>query len=104
MNMSGIYKENAGLAAKIRVDKEIEAKQKELKERYKINDENVVVVEKPSLAKFLIKLGIRAVNLAATIIILCLGVIGLLGLIYPEPREALYDLYLEIIAQVTGMI
>lgn len=87
--MAGIYKENAGLAEQIESDREERLKQQELKEKHNIEDENVIVVEKPSLVKFLIKLGIRIVKVLATIIILCLATIGLLGLLYPEPREEL---------------
>lgn len=102
--MAGLYKDNAVLAAKIRAERVEEEKQQELKKKHNISDENILIVEKPSLVKFLIKLAIRTIKSVAAIIILCLAVIGLLGLIYPAPRLELYKLFSEIIDQTIGML
>jgi len=101
--MTRMYKENIGLASQIAKEREEEFLQQELREKHEIKDENVIVVEKPSLLKFLIKLGVRIIKTIATIIILCLATIGLLGIIYDGPRQELITILGLIKIEVMGM-
>lgn len=102
--MAGLYKENAGLGKRIIAEREYEKEQQALKEKHNIEDENVVVVERPSFMKFLLSRGIAAVKLMAVICILCLATIGLLGLIYPEPREALLQIMFCMKSEIISMV
>ena len=80
------------------------AAQKELKEKHKIEDENVVVVEKSNMAKFSVNTFIRFIKFIVTVIILCLAAIGLTALIFPETREALLAIFHLAAEQTTEMI
>ena len=49
------YKEGAGLVATIEQEREFEKEQERLREKHQIEAEDVVIVERPSLVKFLLK-------------------------------------------------
>lgn len=75
--------------------------QKRLHTKHDIEDENVIVVEKSNMVKFSIKsLGV-IIRSGATIILLCLAAIGLLCIIYPETRQPLQDVVVQIFSQLT---
>lgn len=88
------------------VEEEIEKEQeqKRLREKHQVHDEQVLIVEKDDLAKFLIRTGTGAVKLIATIAILGLAVLGLLTLIYPVPRDALFQVLQEILSEFRHLI
>ena len=58
------YKEGAGLVATIEQEREFEKEQERLREKHQIEAEDVVIVERPSLVKFLLKLGISTCKTA----------------------------------------
>lgn len=60
-----------------------EAKQEKLKKKHKIDDESVVVVDKINAMKYLIML----FKTVLSICVFALAVIGLITIIYAEPRE-----------------
>lgn len=74
-----------------------EVRQKQLRKQYKIEDENVKVVEKKTTFKFIINLLISFVKLVVTITLLVLATIGLICLIYPNPRNEFLIVLNEII-------
>lgn len=74
-------------------------KQKVLHEKHNIK-EDVVIVEKNNTFKFLVNMFIRGLKLCSTIIIICLATIGLIGLIYPDTREAYVGIYEQIMEQL----
>ncbi|WP_241383155.1 hypothetical protein, partial [Pseudomonas aeruginosa] len=74
-----IYQEGAGLAQKIEQEYEAEREQKRLKEQHHIDDTNVLVVERKSLLRFLIKVGIATLKTGAILMILILATLGLLA-------------------------
>lgn len=84
-----------GFATELEEDIAFEKEQNQLKDRHGISGEDVVVVEKPSLIKFLI-------TLLASIVLFTLATIGLLALIYPEPRAAMVDLLVAIKEQIVA--
>ena len=56
-------------------------------------DEEVIVIEKNNMAKFLIKtFGIICVK-AANILLVTLAIIGLVAIVYPEPRACLIEIF-----------
>lgn len=83
------------------VKKEIKEKKKQdqLHEKYQIN-ENLVVVEKSNMVKFLIRTILLLIRTIAAILVIILAVIGLLSLIYPEARTALTHIYEDTVLQI----
>ncbi len=83
---------------------ERQAQQEKLREKHNIKDENTVVVEKSNMAKFSVNTFIRLVKFFAAVIIVCLAVIGLTALVFPETREALLAIFHLAAEQTTEMI
>ena len=59
--------------------------------KHHIIDENVVVVEKSNTLKFIIRILVLFLKTAAWITLIILAAVGILCLIYPETRAALFD-------------
>ena len=83
---------------------ERQAQQEKLREKHNIEDENMVVVEKSNMAKFSVNTFIRLIKFFAAVIIVCLAVIGLTALVFPETREALLAIFHLAAEQTTEMI
>lgn len=101
------YKDGAELVAKIEQEREFEKEQERLREKHQIEAEDVVVVERPSLVKFLLKLGVSTCKTAFTILLLLLALFGLLSLLYPQPREELLQILVSLLTeakQLLGMV
>lgn len=77
------------LVAEIKEEIQFEENQKNLKEKYHIEDPNVVVIEKNNFIKFFIQTGARILRMTATIVLLFFSVIGLVTLVYPSLRSDL---------------
>lgn len=75
--------------------------QKRLHTKHDIKDENVIVVEKSNMIKFSIRSIGVVIRAGATMALLCLAAIGLLCLIYPETRQPLQDVIVQIFNQLT---
>lgn len=88
-----------GLVTQVRKDIEWEKNQEELKNKYQLK-KDVVIVEKTNMVKFLIRMFIRLIRMIAIIIWLVLSVIGLLSLVYPETRKGLLDIYFQTLLQL----
>lgn len=93
-----------GLVREINREIAYKNEQAELKEKHNIEDENVVVVEKPSLGKFILKCVIGFIKLLASAILILLAAVGLLTLIYPAPRLEVCGVILEIWDSIMNMI
>lgn len=89
----GKYKKE--LVSKIVEEQKFQKKQSKLKEKYGLSD-NVVIIEKDNMIKFLFRLVESTIQKMATIILLILAIIGLFTLLYPEIRNA----FLEIVNQI----
>ncbi|MEE1154433.1 MAG: hypothetical protein UH241_04680 [Acutalibacteraceae bacterium] len=83
--------------------KQKEEEQKKLRTKYE-TDENVLVVEKSNTLKFILKLVINGTQLVATVLLILLATIGLLGLIYPETRQAYTNILSQILNQLQDFI
>ncbi|MFR4917111.1 MAG: hypothetical protein ACLUB7_13710 [Coprococcus phoceensis] len=81
------YKES--LVKKIRIEQEENQKQKKLQEKYGIQNENVRIVERNNMGKFLVRTMGRCIRITALIMLFVLAAIGLIALIYPEIRQEL---------------
>lgn len=98
------FKTGAGLAQQLNQERAFEKEQQKLKEKHHIEDENVVVVEQKSIFRFLIKILISGLKTAATIAILICATLGLLAMIYPEPREAILQVLQTIVEDGKAML
>lgn len=85
------FKEKA-LVEKIKQEEEQEQHQEKLREKHGIEDENVVVVEKFSMTKFLVRTFVIFVKTTVSIAILVLASLGLIAVIYEEPRTQLFEI------------
>lgn len=79
-------------------------KQEKLLKKHNLEKENVVIVEKANVFKFIIKTLINIIKIAGSIILIILATIGLIGLIYPETRNAYYEIYNSIVNQFISCI
>ncbi|MDE6852954.1 MAG: hypothetical protein K2J67_10830 [Lachnospiraceae bacterium] len=87
-----------GLVARAKEEEKNRAIQKHLQEKYQVDtDQDVLIVEKSSLAKYLLHLGVMLIRLMAGSILFLLALIGLAALIYPDTRSGLvYQGYLTL--------
>ena len=87
-----------GLVARAREEEKDRAVQKHLQEKYQVGaDQDILIVEKGSLVKYLLHLGIMLVRIMAGGILFLLALIGLAALIYPDTRsELVYQGYLTL--------
>lgn len=70
--------------------------QRMLHEKHNIEDENVIVVEKSGFYRMLTAL----CRTIAAIIVFILAAVGLLSIIYPEPRNEMIGILTSAISQV----
>lgn len=90
------------LVSQIKEQQEFEKQQKELKRKHRIDEKNVIVVEKSNMTKFLIRTIGNVVRISATILILVLASIGLTTLLYPQIRNELLIILHQIIEQLVS--
>lgn len=81
------------LITKTKEDLAYEQSQKQLKEKFQINQPEVVIVEKFSIIKFITQKLIALLRLMIIIILLTLAMLGLTALIYPAPRTDLFQIF-----------
>lgn len=88
------------LVSQVKAQEATEQEQKVLHKKHNIEDENVIVVEKSNMTKFLISTIGGVIRTFATIVLLILAVIGLTAIIYPEPRADMIDILFDLIKQI----
>ena len=81
-----------GFVAEYKNKKQQEAQENRIKQKHHITDENVVVVEKSNTLKFIIRILVLFLKTAAWITLIILAAVGILCLVYPETRWALFDI------------
>ena len=90
------------LVSQIKEQQEFEKQQNELKRKHKIEEKNIIVVEKSNMTKFLIRTIGNIVRISATILILVFASIGLTTLLYPQIRNELLIILRQIINQLVS--
>lgn len=87
-----------GLVARAKEEERNRVVQKHLQEKYQVDaGHDVLIVEKSSLVKYLIHLGVAVIRLMAGVMLFLLALVGLAALIYPDTRAGLaYQGYLAI--------
>ena len=81
-----------GFVAEYKNKKQQEAQENRIKQKHHIIDENVVVVEKSNTLKFIIRILVLFLKTAVWITLIILAAVGILCLVYPETRWALFDI------------
>lgn len=84
------------LVKQVKSDEKEELRQEQLKEKYRLKNNDVIVVEKSNTVKFLLRTLGGLVKLSATIIIFLLSIVGLAAIIYPASRAVLINQALQI--------
>lgn len=79
---------NRQLVSEIKREKEQEANQKRLREKYSVADD-VMIVEKDNTVKFFVRTTGKVIKVSVGIIIFLLTVIGIAALIFPGSRNEL---------------
>ena len=79
-----------GLMKGIREEQEKEQEQQELREKYSVT-ENIMIVEKSNMGKFFVRT------------IATVSFIGLAAVVYPVPRNALYEIGLNAIREILSL-
>ena len=90
------------LVSQIKDQQEFEKQQNELKRKHRIEEKNVIVIEKSNMTKFLIRTIGNVVRISTTILILLLASIGLTTLLYPQTRNELLIIINQIINQLVS--
>ena len=93
-----------GFVREVQEEKKREEEQRRVHEIHGIQDENLIVVEKNNMLKFLIRTTGRIVRFAAAATVFVLAAVGLLALIYPEIREELLLVLGTILGDARTMI
>lgn len=88
------------LNEKIAEERAFEKEQQKLRKKYKVQDEGVIQIKKARLIEILIKNSVALIRVVATIILLILASIGLIALIYVNPRMELINIITEAIKQI----
>lgn len=84
---------------------EFEKKQDHLKEKYHVDEkENIIVVEKANMIKFFIRHCISLFHLIFQIALIILAIIGLLAIVYPTTRIALWQTMLDLQKQLITLL
>lgn len=89
-----------GLVSEIKERQEKKLQQDRLHQKYHMDEENILIVEKNNSFKFTVKMISSFIRLVAIISILVLAAIGLAAIFYPEPRHELYQVLQDIIHQL----
>ncbi len=88
------------LVKQVKEENEKKKKQLQLKNKYGMEEEDVVIIEKNNFIKFLIRTIARIIRTAASLLVFILSVTGLAALIYPVSRMELirqvWNIYYEI--------
>lgn len=92
-----------GLVEQIKKEEKEELHQEELKEKYNI-EEDVVVVEKSNMVKFFTKTVAGFVRVMAGILLYLLAIIGLASLLFPESRVVLWEQANRVLQDILRML
>lgn len=100
--MYGKYKR--GLVQEVKKEQAFNQKQSELKEKYNIENSDVVVVEKTNMLKFTINKVFLLVRWGITAVVSGLAVVGVLTLVYPQIRLPFFYVANQIYRQILDFI
>lgn len=92
------------LATKIAEKAEFEQRQRDLRRKYQVKEDGVIQVVKKRWIEIIIKNTVSLFKTALGILHILLSTIGGISLLYPETRDGLYNLFLDLCAQAVKLI
>lgn len=101
--MRKIKKFRSSLVKQIKEDEKERLHQEELKEKYDIKD-NTVVVEKSNTVKFVTKTMIGLLRFLAALIVFLLAITGLAAVLYPDSRNILIHQALQVYEELLKLL
>ena len=93
----------SSLVKQIKEDEKERLHQEELKEKYDIKD-NTVVVEKSNTIKFVTKTIIGLLRFLAALIVFLLAITGLAAILYPDSRNILLHQALHVYEELLELL
>lgn len=87
----------------IRKEQERAREQERLRSKHHV-EEDILIVEKTNMVKFLIRLSGRIIRVLLTVAIFLLATVGLMSLVYPEVRAELFLVFSQIMADLQKML
>lgn len=93
----------SSLVKQIKEDEKERLHQEELKQKYDIKD-NTVVVEKSNTIKFVTKTIIGLLRFLAALIVFLLAITGLAAILYPDSRNILLHQALQIYEELLELL
>ncbi len=89
---------NSQLIRKFKEEQETEQKQRGLRDKYDVENEDVYVVEKNNIFKFLMRGLWWCIRVLAYIVFIALAAVGIIAIIYPDTRDGLIEAFNGIFA------
>lgn len=93
-----------GLLKQAKEEKKNIQQQIYMHEKYHIQDENKIIVEKNNMFKFFIKSLASVIRIACWIILIMLAAIGLMALIHPDMRAILVQNMYSIFSEIRNLV
>lgn len=90
--------------SQLKEEQQRQREQKKLHRKHHLQDETIVIVEKSNLMKFIISSLCRLIRLTAVIVIFVLATLGGIALLYPNVRNPLLDVLLEILRELQALV
>ena len=92
------------IAEKIKEEANREEEQKKLRRKHSITEENVIIIEKSNIYKFTIHLLITTIKTYASLVLFILAFVGLATLAYPQIRQELLLVLIDVVNQLQHML
>lgn len=93
-----------GLLKQAKEEKKNIQQQIHMHEKYHIQDENKIVVEKNNMLKFFIKSIASVIRIACWIVLIVLAAVGLMALIHPDMRAILIQNMYSIFSEIRNLV
>lgn len=92
------------LAAKVEQQEEEKRLQEKLRKRFDVKEEGIIRVVKKRFSEFIVDKTVSLGKAILWILICLLATVGVLSLLYPDTRQVLYYLGLDLINQTLSLI
>lgn len=93
-----------GLLKQAKEEKKNIQQQIHMHEKYHIQDENKIIVEKNNMLKFFIKSLASVIRIACWIVLIVLAAVGLMALIHPDMRAILIQNMYSIFSEIRNLV
>lgn len=99
----GKFKEDM-LVTGAKAEQERRREQEKLRKKHQVSDEEVLIVEKTNMVKFLVRCMARLIQITARIILFVLAAVGVIALLYPDVRVELFQVFQQILTDIRQML